>query len=172
MHSLPLLLVRKTPRDECNHLENSFVCMLIIVTTKKELYMFTAAILVNAIIYLWFFRKGVEKTWTDTHTCHYGCHGMLRYNCAEIIRKKPHKWLLSTSWSIIELLRFFLSSLLNTRIIYLCKPFSFIVSHTYALPSLSPCYMSHPLTQLFITCITYVLPTPWHKFQPLRSLSL
>ena len=35
-----------------------------------------------------------------------------------------------------------------------------IVSHMYALPPPSPCYMFHPLTQLFITHITYALPTP------------
>jgi hypothetical protein len=52
MPSLPLLLVSKTPVDQCDYLENSFVCMLIIVTTKKGLYMFTTVILINAIIYL------------------------------------------------------------------------------------------------------------------------
>ena len=77
--------------------------MLIIVATKKRLYPFTTVILVNAIIYLVIIRKRAEKRYTNTYTCHYGCHGMLRDNRAEIIRKKLCKRFLSTSRSVIEL---------------------------------------------------------------------
>ena len=83
-------------------MENSFVRMLIIVATKR-LYPFTTVILVNAVIYPVIIRKRVEKRYTNTYTCHYGCHGMLRDNCAEIVRKKLCKRFLSTSRSLIEL---------------------------------------------------------------------